>query len=69
MEQSGCAAQQVVGTDRAIAELVCPEVCMECEACELNCPTDAVMIDSGVGCAAAIIAAALTGKKEASCGT
>jgi len=27
------------------------------------------MVDSGVGCAAAMIAAALTGKQEVSCGT
>jgi len=27
------------------------------------------MVDSGVGCAAAMIAAALTGKKAATCGT
>jgi ferredoxin len=46
---------------------VCPEACIECEACQLNCPTDAIMVDSGVGCAGAMIAAALTGKKEAAC--
>lgn len=46
-----------------------PEVCMECGACQLNCPTDAIAVDSGVGCAAAMIMAALKGKKleEASC--
>ncbi len=52
-----------------IAQLVRPEACMECGACQLNCPTDAIKVDSGVGCAAAMIRAALTGKKEASCGT
>jgi hypothetical protein len=43
---------------------------MECGACQLNCPTSAIAVDSGVGCAAAMIVAALTGKKEcaASCG-
>jgi len=42
--------------------------CMECGACQLNCPTGAIEVDSGVGCAAAMIYAALTGKKEATCG-
>jgi NAD-dependent dihydropyrimidine dehydrogenase PreA subunit len=45
-----------------------PESCMECGACQLNCPTNAIVVDSGVGCAAAMIQAALTGKKEPSCG-
>jgi hypothetical protein len=52
-----------------MAGLVCPEAWLDSGACQLNCPTDAIMDDSGVGCAAAMIAAALTGKKEVSCGT
>ena len=60
----------VFGCDGAEpAELVRPEACMECGACQVNCPTDAIAVDSGVGCAAAMIFAALTGKKEATCGT
>jgi NAD-dependent dihydropyrimidine dehydrogenase PreA subunit len=47
-----------------VAQLVHPEACMECGACQLNCPTDAIAVDSGVGCAAAMIRAALTSKKE-----
>ena len=50
------------------AELVNAEACMECGACQKNCPTGAVTVDSGVGCAAAMIMAALTGQKEACCG-
>lgn len=50
-----------------VVHFVRPDACMECGACQLNCPTGAVMVDSGVGCAAAMIRAALTGKKEASC--
>jgi NAD-dependent dihydropyrimidine dehydrogenase PreA subunit len=42
--------------------------CMECGACQLNCPFDAIHVESGVGCASAMIRAALTGKKEAVCG-
>jgi NAD-dependent dihydropyrimidine dehydrogenase PreA subunit len=49
-------------------EVVRHEACMECGACQLNCPTGAIAVDSGVGCAAAMIYAALTGKNEPTCG-
>ncbi len=51
-----------------LAQLVRAEGCMECGACQLNCPSNAILVESGVGCAAAMIWAALTGRKEASCG-
>jgi len=44
-----------------------PSACMECGACQLNCVTGAIAVESGVGCAAAMIRAALTGQKEATC--
>jgi NAD-dependent dihydropyrimidine dehydrogenase PreA subunit len=50
------------------ADLVHPEACMECGACQLNCPQEAIRVESGVGCAAAMIWSALRGKKEVSCG-
>lgn len=50
------------------AELVRPSACMECGACQMNCPAVAIKVDSGVGCAAAMIQAALTGRKEVRCG-
>lgn len=60
----------VFAMNRRVAQLVRPDACMECGACELNCPTAAIAVDSGVGCAAAMIVAALSGKteSEASCG-
>lgn len=44
-----------------------PTACMECGACQLNCVTGAIQVDSGVGCANAMIRAALLGKPEAEC--
>ncbi len=52
-------AKEVIMADR--------DACIECGACQLNCPTGAVKVDSGVGCAAAMIKAALTGH-EPTCG-
>ena len=49
--------------DRAVL-LVHPQDCMECGACQQNCPTDAIYVESGVGCAEAMIMAALRGEKE-----
>ncbi len=49
-------------------ELTDSEACMECGACQKNCPTGAITVESGVGCASAMIIAALTGRKEACCG-
>jgi NAD-dependent dihydropyrimidine dehydrogenase PreA subunit len=44
-----------------------PSNCMECGACQINCPTGAISVDSGVGCATAMIYAALKGEKEPTC--
>ena len=41
--------------------------CMECGACALNCPTQAIEVESGVGCAWAMIHAALRGRDMDSC--
>jgi len=51
-----------------VAHVVRPKACMECGACQLNCPTGAIAVESGVGCAQAMISAALRGKKEPTCG-
>ncbi|NIO04850.1 MAG: 4Fe-4S dicluster domain-containing protein [Proteobacteria bacterium] len=59
----------VFATGDGVAQLVSPQACMECGACQLNCPAEAIQVESGVGCATAMIRAALTGKKEPVCGT
>ena len=50
------------------AKTVRPRDCMECGACQLNCEQGAIQVESGVGCASAMIWAALKGKKEVTCG-
>jgi NAD-dependent dihydropyrimidine dehydrogenase PreA subunit len=47
------------------AELAHYERCMECGACSLNCPTAAIEVESGVGCASALMYAALRGLSDA----
>jgi ferredoxin len=44
-----------------------PQVCMECGACQFNCIVGAIHVESGVGCASAMIQAALKGQKEVEC--
>ncbi len=41
--------------------------CMECGACSMNCPQEAIYVKKGVGCAAAIINAALGRSGSACC--
>jgi NAD-dependent dihydropyrimidine dehydrogenase PreA subunit len=42
------------------------DACMECGACQRNCPVGIIAVNAGVGCAAAIIGGMMTGS-EASC--
>ncbi len=48
------------------ARIVDRGACMECGACALNCPADAISVDAGVGCANAVIRGMLRGT-EPSC--
>ena len=49
------------------ARIVDRDACMECGACEQNCPSEAISVQAGVGCAAALITGALKGT-EPTCG-
>lgn len=42
------------------------DACMECGACALNCPAGALAVQAGVGCAQAVINAAL-GRSGGAC--
>ncbi len=54
----------VFAMNTRVAKIVNPDACMECGACQLNCHPGAVMVESGVGCAQAMIAAALSRRKQ-----
>lgn len=48
------------------ARIEAKDLCIECGACAKNCPKDAISVDTGVGCASAVITGWLTGS-EPSC--
>ena len=48
------------------ARIIDRDLCMECGACMKNCAFGAIIVQSGVGCAAALIKGMVTG--DASCG-
>ena len=44
------------------------DACMECGACSRNCPFDAIAVQTGVGCAAAVINSMLGRTNQPCCG-
>jgi NAD-dependent dihydropyrimidine dehydrogenase PreA subunit len=56
----------VLGMNNGNARIEKRDACMECGACARNCPVEAVTVQAGVGCAAAVINAAL-GRQSSSC--
>ena len=51
------------------AEIEDLDGCMECGACARNCPTGAIRVTPGVGCASYIIQTWIKGKQAAACGS
>ncbi len=60
--------QAVLGLEDGRARIAQRDACMECGACSRNGPAGALNVRTGVGCAAAVINAAL-GRKSACCCT
>ena len=56
----------VLGMNDGRASIQSRDSCMECGACARNCPAAAISVKAGVGCAAAVINAAL-GRTGSSC--
>ena len=52
---------EVIGLEAKKAVIRDLDACMECGACARNCPSGALSVQSGVGCASAIIRGILTG--------
>lgn len=50
------------------ARIVDRDACMECGACSRNCEANAIFVESGVGCAAAVINSLLGREGECCCG-
>ena len=57
---------EVFQTNSSRAISINRDACMECGACSRNCPVDAISVESGVGCAAAVINS-LLGRKSSEC--
>jgi len=57
---------EVLGRENGKVRIAQRDACMECGACAANCPAEAIRVRAGVGCAAAVINAAL-GRKSSSC--
>ena len=47
--------QQVFTIENRISSITDRDACMECAACARNCPTEAIYVRQGVGCAYAVL--------------
>jgi len=56
----------VYGLNNGRAKILNRDACMECGACAVNCPVEAIRVQAGVGCAAAVINSVL-GRDSSSC--
>src|SRR5208283_3192705 len=50
---------KVLARENGKVRIADKDACMECGACAKNCPAEALQVSVGVGCAAAVINAAL----------
>ena len=57
---------QVLALEEKKAKVRDLDACMECGACAINCPVQAIQVESGVGCASALLNQAL-GRSGACC--
>jgi NAD-dependent dihydropyrimidine dehydrogenase PreA subunit len=57
----------VLRMDNGRAAIGNRDACMECGACSRNCPSEALSVQAGVGCAAAVINRALGRSGDACC--
>jgi NAD-dependent dihydropyrimidine dehydrogenase PreA subunit len=58
---------EVLALDGGKAVIAERDACMECGACALNCPAGALSVQAGVGCAQAVINAALGRSGDGAC--
>ncbi len=63
-----CPHEVFVMNDKKV-QIIDRNRCMECGACAKNCPVSALNVESGVGCAYAIIIGKLFGNEQESCCT
>ena len=59
--------QEVLEIEDGSAEILHLDACMECHACATNCEPEAITVQYGVGCAAAVINAALGRQGDCCC--
>jgi len=57
----------VLGMNNRHVQIENRDACMECGACAMNCPTDALSVEAGVGCAAAVINSILGREGDCCC--